>query len=288
MRRSRSTFLSAMAAAGLLAISTAGVAAQTDEDNAEGGAGFAITAAAVPITVDGDASDWADVARTTVTLEQYDTSILEADEAAEVGPVDPIDVQIAVANDADNVYVLVEVPTPYDYVADDAHLSPALAVESWIDPATAVHMGAEEEDLLTSTGMVDIWHWELECGPGVLTGGQGVAGGNDEACNFDDEYATTPTMREDDGGGDIANDAAENSLAGAWSHSAAEIGGDGTWTFEMSRPLNTGDPQDAQFEAGGIASLVLAWWDPREHAEGWSDPGHLTNAESGWIEVTLN
>jgi len=274
-----------MGAAALLATATSTVVAQDDAMDVDG---IAITAAAVPITVDGDAADWADVERTSVGIEQVDLAYLDPDEASEIGPVDPIDIQVAFANDADNIYVLVEVPTPYDYVADDNHLSPVLAVETRIEPTGSVHMGAEEDDLLASTGMVDIWHWELDCGPGVLSGGQGVAGGDDAECNLDDEYATTPTMREDDGDGDEPNDAAENSLAGAWSHSAAEIGGDGMWTFEMSRPLNTGDPQDAQFEAGGMAEVVFAWWDPRESSGGWSDPGHLTNAESGWIEISLN
>lgn len=286
MARSRLMLLATLSAAGLLALSSVGVTAQEAESMEEGG--IAITAAAVPITVDGDASDWADVERTSVEMEQIDLAYLEPDEAEKIGPIDPIDVQFAVANDADNIYVLVEVPTPYDYVADDHGLSPALAVQAKVDPAVAAHMGAEEEDLLASTGMVDIWHWELDCAPGALSGGQGVAGGDDAACNLDDEYATTPTMREDDGGGDTPNEAAENSLVGSWSHSAAEIGGDGTWIFEMSRPLNTGDPQDAQFEAGGVADLALAWWDPREHDDGWSDAGHLTSAESGWIEVSLN
>jgi hypothetical protein len=288
MRRSRLMLLSALSTAGMLALSSAALAADEDEESEEGGAVF--TAASATITIDGDASDWEGIERTTVELEQIDLDEIPSEQAEEIdfGAVDPIDVQMAVANDADNIYILVEVPTPYDYVADDHGLSPAIAVEAPIVPEGSVHMGAEEEDLFVSTGMVDIWHWELDCGPGELSGGQGVAGGDDESCNLDDEYATTPEMREDDGGGDEPNEAAENSLAGSWSHSAAELGGDGVWTFEFARPLNTGDPQDAQFEAGGEARLVLAWWDPRESSEGWSDAGHLTNAESGWVEVTLN
>ena len=39
---------------------------------------------------------------------------------------------------------------------------------------------------------------------------------------------------------------------------------------------------------GGMAELVLAWWDPNESGEGWSDAGHLTNAYDGWITVNLN
>lgn len=283
MRSSRLELLAALGAAGLLATASSAAVAQDD-------AGIAITASAVPITIDGDTADWADVPATAVMLEQLDLSLLPPEQAEEIefGPIDPIEVQLRVANDADNIYLLVEVPTAFDYVADDHNLSPAIAVQSPIVPEASTHMGSDASDLFTSTGMVDIWHWELDCGPGELSGGQGVAGGDDEACNMDDEYSTTPEMREDDGGGDEPNDTAENSLVGSWSHSAAELGGDGMWAFEMSRPLSTGDTQDANWQAGGVAELVLAWWDPNETSEGWTDAGHLTNAYDGWITVTLN
>ncbi|MDO8612352.1 MAG: hypothetical protein Q7R32_05955 [Dehalococcoidia bacterium] len=35
----------------------------------------------------------------------------------------------------------------------------------------------------------------------------------------------------------------------------------------MSRPLQTGDPQDAQFASGGTASMALAYFDADESAE---------------------
>jgi len=281
MRRSGLTLVSTLAAAGLLGASAIGTAAQEP---------ITIDAASVAITIDGDASDWADVEATAVMLEQLDLSLLPPEQADEIefGAVDPMEVGLRVANDADMIYVLLEVPAPYDYVADDHGLSPAIAVQAKVEPEASAHMGSEEDDLFASTGTVDIWHWELDCGPGELSGGQGVAGGNDEACNMDDEFSTSPERREDDGGGDDANDTAENSLVGSWSHSAADIGGDGTWVFEMARPLSTGDSQDAAWEAGGIAELVLAWWDPNETGEGWTDAGHLTNAYDGWITVNLN
>jgi hypothetical protein len=286
MRRSGLTFISALTVAGLVGASAIGAAAQEP---------ISIDAASAAITIDGDASDWADVEGTAVNLVQLDLSLLPPEQADEIefGPIDDIEVMFKVANDADNIYMLVEVPTAYDYVADDHKLSPAIAVQAKIVPEASTHMGSEEADLFISTGMVDIWHWELDCGPGELSGGGAsaegsVAGGDDEACNMDDEYSTTPEMREDDGGGDEPNEAAENSLLGSWSHSAADIGGDGTWVFEMARPLSTGDPQDAAWEAGGMAELVLAWWDPNETGEGWSDAGHLTNAYDGWITVNLN
>jgi len=281
MRGARMTLLTALSVAGLVGASAVGTVAQEP---------IAIDAAAVPITIDGDAADWADVEPTTVSLVQLDLGLLPPEQADEIdfGEVAPIDVQFRVANDAENIYMLVEVPTPFDYVADDHNLSPALAVQAKIIPEASTHMGSDEGDLFISTGMVDIWHWELDCGPGELSGGQGIAGGDDPECNFDDEFSTTPEMREDDGGGEEPNDAADNSLVGSWSHTGGEVGADGTWVFEMARPLQTGDPEDAQWDAGGVAELVLAWWDGSETSEGWTDAGHLTNAYDGWITVNLN
>jgi hypothetical protein len=281
MNRPRVILLTALAAAGLLGATVNGVSAQEPT---------VIDAVSATIAVDGDVSDWADIAPTTVSLEQIRLAELDPAQAEEIeiGAVDPIDVQLRVANDADNIYVLLEVPAPYDYNAEDHNLSPAIAVQLKIDESASTHMGAEAADLLTSLGMVDIWHWELDCGPGAISGGQGVPGGDDAACNLDDEYSTAPERREDDGAGDVENAAAENALVGAWNHTAAEVGADGSWIFEMSRPLQTGDPQDAQLEAGVTAPLALAWFDPNESAEGWSDAGHLTSAYGGWIEVNLN
>jgi hypothetical protein len=33
--------------------------------------------------------------------------------------------------------------------------------------------------------------------------------------------------------------------------------------------------------------MALAYFDPSETAEGWTDAGHLQSADAGWIEVTL-
>ena len=250
----------------------------TDDDEHAAGL-VAFDAASATITVDGDASDWADIEGTTFEIEQIE---VPAGSDIEFDPLAPKDTTLKVATDGTNIYVLVEIDDTFDYVADDHGLSAAMAVMFPIDEPAAPHMGVEEDDLDTSLGMVDIWHWELDCGPGELSGGQGVAGGDDPACNLDDEYATTPEEREDD---DSAQ--AENSLVGAWTHTAAAPGGDGTWIFEMSRPLSTGDPQDAQLTSGGTARIAIAYWDPKESATGWSDAGHLQSAELGWIEVTL-
>jgi len=264
--------------------------AMSQEPGHSGEPMIAFTAPSAAIAVDGDASEWSAIEGATVNLEQIRLDNLPPEVAAEIdfNPLDPVDVTLKVARDDENLYVLFEVPGGFVYKADDHNLSASIAVMFRIDAPAAPHMGAEEPELDDSLGMVDIWHWELDCAPGTASGG-GTGTGDDPECNLDDEYSTTPEAREDDGGGDAVNAAAENSLAGVWEHSARASGpgAEGSWIFEMSRPLQTGDPQDAQFASGSTAYVALAFFDPTESAVGWSDPGHLQSAYNGWIEVTL-
>ena len=263
---------------------------ETDDDHeAEE---ISLDAASATITVDGDSSDWDGIEGVTVPLEQIE--IPEGVDWDEPGALDPIDVTLKVATDADNIYMLIEVPDDYDFDPADHNFSASIGVMFLIDQAAGPHMGAEDEDLELGLGMVDIWHWELDCGPGELSGGGGIAGGDDPDCNFDDEYATNPEDREDDGkvdenSGDVPNDTAENSLVGVWEHTARAqgAGAEGTWIFEMSRPLQTGDFEDAQFASGGTTLIALAYFDADETLEGWTDTGHLQSSENGWIEVIL-
>ncbi len=248
---------------------------------------LSLDAAEATITVDGDTADWAAITGLTVNLKQFE--IPAGVDWDEPGPVDPVDVSLKVAADDNNIYMLVEVPDDYDLNLEDHNFSAALAVMFPIESAAGPHMGAGDEDYETGLGMVDIWHWELDCEPDVTSGGGVPGDGDDPDCNFDDEFATDPEEREDDGGGDTANAAAENSLAGVWEHTnrAGGNGAAGTWIFEMSRPLQTGDPEDAQFVAGGTAKVALAYWDADEGLEGWTDTGHVTSADEGWIVVNL-
>jgi hypothetical protein len=257
---------------------------QADDDHGEE---ISFDAASATITVDGDNSDWAGIEGASIPLEQIE--IPEGLDWDEPGPLDHIEVTLRVATDADNIYVLLEVPDDFDFNIEDRNLSPSPNVMFRIDEPAAPHMGAGDEDLETSLGIVDIWHWEIDCDAGVMSGGGDLGSGDDPDCNLDDEFAATPEDREDDGGGDVANPDAENSLAGVWEHTARAqgAGAEGTWIFEMSRPLQTGDSEDAQFSSGGTAHIALAYFDPDEGAEGWSDTGHLVSAENGWIEVTL-
>ena len=232
------------------------------------------------IIVDGDISDWSDVPVTTVPMQQ-----IKPLPGTDMGELLPSSVDVRMALDSQMAYVLLEVADDYDYVADDHGLSSAVAIMFKIDNSAAPHMGTTEEDQKKSLGKVDIWHWELDCGPGEVSGGVvGTVGGNDRACNFDDEYAKTPEDLEDDDSID-----AENSLAGVWNHTARDEGNGaiGKWIFEMSRPLQTGDPDDAQFVANAIIHMALAYWDADETPDGWTDEGHLQSSSGGWIEIKL-
>jgi hypothetical protein len=271
---------------------SAPAASPTGEPTATPGIIFEAETAA--ITVDGDDSDWSGIEGVTVPLKQIDIDKLDPAQWAELeldpGELPPVDATLKVATDDENIYVLFEVPDAYDYNPDPEqhNFSASIAVMFRIDDAATAHMGVEQEDIKTSLGVVDIWHWELDCAPGVMSGAGDPGSGNDPDCNLDDEYAPTPEDREDDGGGDTPNNpTGENSLAGVWKHTAAAAGGDGVWIFEMSRPLQTGDTQDAQFASGAKANMALAYFDPSETAEGWTDAGHLQSSDKGWIEVAL-
>lgn len=236
-----------------------------------------LEAPAATITVDGDPADWDGVAGLDVSLE-----------AIEGENVEPLTASVQVAHDDEFVYVLFQVEDDYNWNAEDAHLSGSSAVMWRIDAEAGEHMGAEEPDRDTSLGIVDIWHWELDCAAGEENGGA-VAGpgdgepGNDSGCNFDDEWATIPAEREDDNSA-----TGENSLLGVWNHTNPVDDGEGTWIFEMRRPLQTGDEHDGQLEVGGpSAGLALAFWDPDFGPDGWEDDTHAQSANQGWIEVTL-
>ncbi len=241
--------------------------------------GRSLDAPVAAITVDGDPSDWNLVPGLATTLEPI------FDRAGD--SIESKDVTIKMAHDDEFIYTLFMVVDDYDFNADDPHLT---ASPSWMFPVDTggPHMGADDELGENSTGMVDIWHWELECLGDVASGGSanppgdGKDPGNDSGCNFDDEWATDAETREDDN-----LDGAENSLLGHWMHTNPINGEPGVWYFEASRPLQTGDAGDAQFTVGESTLLALAYWDADFGPDGWTDDTHVQSSNQGWIQINL-
>jgi len=275
-----------IALASLLCSVLAALVVSFGHGNSTASADLSLPAAFATITVDGDDSDWDSIEGLSVTLKQFE---IPSGSEWEYDPLDPVEAQVKAATDGDRFYLLFKVFDDYDWDPDDSNLSGSPNVMFLIDQLAGPHMGSGDEDFEESLGMVDIWHWELECGPGVMSGGGDAGTGNDPDCNLDDEFATDPEERDDDGKGDAPNTNGENSLAGSWDHTgrAGGTGSEGAWVFEYSRPLQTGDPEDAQFGLGSSTFLALAYFDADESRTGWSDAGHLTSADAGWLEVLL-
>lgn len=239
-----------------------------------------VEAPAAAIVVDGRADDWEGVAGLDLMLEPIATE-----------EVEPRPMNVRVAHDDEFVYVLFTIDDDYDYDPDDRHQSAAMAVMWAVEVAAGPHMGTDslgEEPTYTSLGLVDVWHWELDCGPEVDQGGDSSGGyeagfgGNDAKCNLDDEWASDPKTRDDDGGA-----GADNHLLGVFTHTDPTDDAPGTWVWELRRPLASDDGQDAQFTIGGVSLMALAYWDPDVDPDGWDDPHHVQSAGQGWIEVTL-
>ncbi len=270
----------------LLAVALAAVVLSLGAEADPARADLSLPAAAATITVDGDDSDWAGIDGLTLTLAQFE---IPQGSDWEYDSLDAVQAEVKAAADSERIYFLIKVFDDYDYDPNDGKLSGSPNAMFRIEQAAGPHMGSGDQDFEQSLGMVDLWHWELDCGPGESAGGGAPGSGDDPDCNLDDEFSTEPEERDDDGGGPDANPNAENSLTGAWDHTgrAGGAGADGAWIFELSRPLQTGDPEDAQFAQNTSAFLALAYFDADESAIGWSDAGHLTSAGEGWIEVLI-
>lgn len=223
------------------------------------------------ITVDGLIGDWAGVPGTKVTMIQP----MSPDNRMVDG------VELRVAYDDSYIYTLVIVSDDFDYDPADHGRSAALAVLFAIDEAATPEMGG-------GAGYVDIWHWELDTGPGVVAGFN-LLSGDDPVGNLDDEYALGIFDRHDD--------ASANEIYGSWSHTDMSVAGaDGEWIFEMKRSLSTSDTlkQDVQFTNGEAFKMSVAYWDADELGEpglGWSDSGHYATCRDpetldfSWIDV---
>ncbi len=254
----------------------AGDGATTTTTQPAGPEPLLVEAPVAAITVDGDPADWEGISGVEFTMGPI---------VGEEAP--PRDGGVKVAHDDSFIYVLFTVVDDFEWSDIDPRLSGAPAVMWPIDQAAGPHMGGEDPSGYPALGMVDVWYWRLECPAGEEQGGA-VHGpgsgdpGNDGTCNLDDEWSTEPEVLEDDVG-----DGAENSLLGVFSHSNPVPNGEGTWYFEFRRPLQTGDPRDAQFVVGETTRLALAYWDPDAGQNGWGRKDHVQTSDLGWINVVL-
>lgn len=255
---------------------TAPGATSTTTTTAGGGEPLRLDAPVATITTDGDPSDWQGIPSLDLTL-----MAIEGEDAP------PKAASLTVAHDDSFIYLLYTVVDDFEWSDVDPHFSPSPAVMWPIEGGAGPHMGGEDPSGKPSLGLVDIWYWRLDCPIGVEQGGA-VHGpgsgdpGNDGTCNLDDEWATEPETVEDDVG-----DGAENSLLGVFGHSNPVADGDGTWYFELRRPLQTGDPSDVQFVVGETVRLALAYWDPDAGQNGWGRRDHVQSSYLGWIDVVL-
>ena len=120
--------------------------------------------------------------------------------------------------------------------------------------------------------------------------------GNDHTSNTDDEFSVHPCLRGDDGATlphlssfTLPNQTYRNHIRFAWSHSAiksrmypfGERGEEGTYVYEYSRPLLTGENTDVQFAVGTKAYFSFALWIPSALGEEeWEDGNHFVSPSS--------
>ncbi|MBT8212886.1 MAG: hypothetical protein KJN71_07045 [Acidimicrobiia bacterium] len=233
-----------------------------------------LTASPASITVDGSDAEWASI----------EGLRLKMDSVHGVYGLDPAWVDVKVAHDDSHIYVLMRLDDDYNWDADDPRLSGAPSVAWAIDATAGPAHGAGDTDRDASFGVTDIWQWKLACPSGTSAGGAagGTAetGGLDPDCSLDDLVASNAY--------DDAPDSGENSLLGSWSHTDPTADAFGSYVFEFSRPLQTGDADDLQFAVGDTALLALAYWDPDNGPDGWEPDLHVVSSYEGWIEVLIS
>ena len=239
-----------------------------------------------PPTIDANDSDWAGV-------EVFESPLTGAltSEAYTAG-----NMKIQCAYDDTNIYFFYQFPGKYMFDSSDNHKCAAVATMFQMgEKATLFNMGgcplSEAVNCDTAPEgcvpyVVDIAaHWELKDTERAVMYGPNDGTGDDPIANKDDEFAVGPWCRDDDLGENPGNE-----WSGAWDFlEDATDGAEGYYVFELSRPLTTPSPEtDVQLKAGTEVNFGIAFWNPDETQNGWSNAGHVVTACSpGWDWIGL-
>ena len=230
----------------------------------------------IGVTVDGKPDEWKDVPQIDVTLE----SAVEGTSTTSAHLK-------AMFSDKDIAFLFI-VDDDFDYEdvskGGSHHGSGAVALLFVLEGgADAAFMGGASTDPNnryrndTSVGTVDIWHFELDWGENTKD-------------TVGDMWADMPGNQREDKGTEPSQ------ISGAWSFvpksgTTKSNGTEGTWYFEMMRPLTTNDNEDVQFEKGQKYFMNMAYWDADfdgEHS-GWADEDHRVLDETeDVIELSLS
>lgn len=242
------------------------------------------------ITLDADLTEWTGVAGISTPLQQPYSGPTYAGGAASYK---------CLYSDT-HLYLTMEIPGTFRFDATSNEKCAAVSTMFKIgEKATFVNMGGCPlalsnqsvcDNLMIPDACEDYRvdlgsHWELSATTqGVEYGINLVNGTGGDVFDKNDEYSVAPTCRLlDDGAG------AGNEWAGAWAHTQPSDGSNGTYIFELSRLLTTASAQtDAQLQIGNTYSFGVAFWDPWETEDGWSDPGHyVSGCGSQFMDLVL-
>lgn len=154
-------------------------------------------------------------------------------------------VKVRGVHNGEDLAILLEYQDPTEDAAD------ASGLEFMVGEKMA-HFAHGQEMLQVEGGPVNIWYWKNENGKAIDMSAKGFK-----------------TLR--------VQDQQDVSATGAWQ--------DGTWRVVFSRPLQTGDEQDAQIQPGKWVSVAFAVWDGVVGEDGGVKEKGSQKAVSSWWSI---
>lgn len=154
-------------------------------------------------------------------------------------------VKVRGIHNGEDLAILLEYQDPTEDAAD------ASGLEFMVGEKMA-HFAHGQEMLQVEGGPVNIWYWKNENGKAIDMSAKGFK-----------------TLR--------VQDQQDVSATGAWQ--------DGTWRVVFSRPLQTGDEQDAQIQPGKWVSVAFAVWDGVVGEDGGVKEKGSQKAVSSWWSI---